>query len=334
MLESLFTSVSNPNPDLIPNRRPRKGVIVGAGQVGMACAYSMLIQNTLEEMVIVDVNTEKLEGEVMDLNHGLPFVEPTIIRSGTLADGEDADIVIITAGAKQKPGESRLELVQRNLEIFKGLIPQVVKYCSKAILLIVTNPVDIMTYISLKLSGLPTASVIGSGTVLDTARFRYLLAEKFQVDPRSLHAYIIGEHGDSEVPIWSKVNISGMHLFEDDSNDSTSEESENIKPIFQQVKNAAYEVIQRKGATSYAIGLGVTQIVQAILRNQNRVLTVSSLINSFEGIEDVCLSLPAVVNRQGVTRFLNLTLTPTEKEQLQNSAQVLRQTIEKLDLSP
>jgi L-lactate dehydrogenase len=334
MLESLFTTVSSPSPDLIPNRRPRKGVIVGAGQVGMACAYSMLIQNTLEEMVIVDVNTDKLEGEVMDLNHGLPFVEPTIIRSGTLADGEDADIVIITAGAKQKPGETRLDLVQRNLEIFKDLIPQVVKFCSKAILLIVTNPVDIMTYISLKLSGFPTASVIGSGTVLDTARFRYLLAEKFQVDPRSLHAYIIGEHGDSEVPVWSKVNISGMRLFEEDSNDSTPEDTETIKPIFQQVKNAAYEVIQRKGATSYAIGLGVTQIVQAILRNQNRVLTVSSLINSFEGIEDVCLSLPAVVNRQGVSRFLNLTLTPTEKEQLQNSAKVLRQTIEKLDLSP
>jgi L-lactate dehydrogenase len=333
MLDSLFTTVPNPTQDFIPHRRPRKGVIVGAGQVGMACAYSLLIQNVLDEMVIVDVNTEKLEGEVMDLNHGLPFVQPTIIRSGTLADGEDADIVIITAGAKQKPGESRLELVQRNLEIFKGLIPQVVKYCSKAILLIVTNPVDIMTYVSLKLSGLPTSSVIGSGTVLDTARFRYLLAEKFQLDSRSLHAYIIGEHGDSEVPVWSKVNISGMQLFQEDANGEESADADTMKPIFEQVKNAAYEVIQRKGATSYAIGLGVTQIVQSILRNQNRLLTVSSLIHGFEGIDDVCLSLPAVVNRQGVSRTLNLMLTPTEKEQLQNSARVLRQTIEKLDLS-
>ena len=333
MLESLFTTVPNPTQDLIPHRRPRKGVIVGAGQVGMACAYSLLIQNVLDEMVIVDVNTEKLEGEVMDLNHGLPFVQPTIIRSGTLADGEDADIVIITAGAKQKPGESRLELVQRNLEIFKGLIPQIVQYCSQAIVLIVTNPVDIMTYVSLKLSGLPTSSVIGSGTVLDTARFRYLLAEKFQLDSRSLHAYIIGEHGDSEVPVWSKVNISGMQLFNEDSDGEKLEDADTIKPIFEQVKNAAYEVIQRKGATSYAIGLGVTQIVQSILRNQNRLLTVSSLIQGFEGIDDVCLSLPAVVNRQGVSRILNLMLTPTEKEQLQNSAKVLRQTIEKLDLS-
>lgn len=333
MLESLFTNVPNPTQDLIPHRRPRKGVIVGAGQVGMACAYSLLIQNVLDEMVIVDVNTEKLEGEVMDLNHGLPFVQPTMIRSGTLADGEDADIVIITAGAKQKPGESRLELVQRNLEIFKGLIPQIVQYCSQAILLIVTNPVDIMTYVSLKLSGLPTSSVIGSGTVLDTARFRYLLAEKFQLDPRSLHAYIIGEHGDSEVPVWSKVNISGMQLFNEDSDGEKLVDADTIKPIFEQVKNAAYEVIQRKGATSYAIGLGVTQIVQSILRNQNRLLTVSSLIHGFEGIDDVCLSLPAVVNRQGVSRTLNLMLTAIEKEQLQNSARVLRQTIEKLDLS-
>jgi L-lactate dehydrogenase len=332
MLESLFTPLPSTTQDVIPHRRPRKGVIIGAGQVGMACAYSMLIQNILEEMVIVDVNTEKLEGEVMDLNHGLPFVEPTIIRSGTLADGEDADIVVITAGAKQKPGETRLDLVQRNLEIFKSLIPQVVKCCAKAVLLIVTNPVDIMTYVTLKLSGLPISSVIGSGTVLDTARFRYLLAEKFQIDPRSLHAYIIGEHGDSEVPVWSKVNISGMRLFEDDSNGSALADAEQIKPLFEQVKNAAYEVIQRKGATSYAIGLGVTQIVQAILRNQNRVMTVSSLINGFEGIDDVCLSLPAVVNRQGVSRVLNLSLTASEKEQLQSSAKILRQTIEKLDL--
>ena len=330
MLQSLFTPQLDTTQELIPNRRPRKGIIIGAGQVGMACAYSMLIQHALEEMVIVDVNTEKLEGEVMDLSHGLPFVEPMNVRAGTLADGEDADIVIITAGAKQRPGESRLNLVQRNLDIFKDLIPQVVKCCSKAILLIVTNPVDIMTYITLKLSGLPASSVLGSGTVLDTARFRYLLAEKFQIDSRSIHAYIIGEHGDSEVPVWSTVNVSGMHLFEDDAQGSVLEDADSIKPIFEQVKNAAYEVIQRKGATSYAIGLGVTQIVRSILRNQNRVLTVSTLMHGFEGIENVCLSLPAVVNRQGVSRILNLTLTPTEKEQLQKSSQILRRTLDTL----
>ncbi|RUR75524.1 L-lactate dehydrogenase [Chlorogloeopsis fritschii PCC 9212] len=330
LFENLFTTSSEGESTSPIVRRPRKGVIVGAGQVGMACAYSMLIQNIFDEMVIVDVNQHKLEGEVMDLLHGLPFVEPTLVRAGTLADGEDADIVIITAGAKQKPGETRLDLVNRNVEVFKGLIPEVVKCCPKAVLLIVTNPVDIMTYVALKLSGLPSSSVIGSGTVLDTARFRYLLAQKLELDPRSLHAYVIGEHGDSEVPVWSKVNIAGMNLLDVEA------EGKDINPllqdIFAQVKNAAYEIIQRKGATSYAIGLGVAQIVQAILRNQNRVLTVSTLIQNIHEIQNVCLSLPCVVNRQGVTRVLNLSLTQAELQQLQHSSQVLQQTIKKLKL--
>ena len=332
MFEQLFIPSPQLNQDAETIRRPRKGVIIGAGQVGMACAYSMLIQNTLDEMIIVDVNRDKLEGEVMDLLHGLPFVEPTLVRAGTLHDGADADIVIITAGAKQRPGETRLDLVNRNVELFRGLIAQVVECCAKAILLIVTNPVDIMTYVTLRLSGLPSSSVIGSGTVLDTARFRYLLAEKLQLDPRSLHAYIIGEHGDSEVPVWSKVNISGMPLCDRDLENSSLQNKEELAEVFLHVKNAAYEIIQRKGATSYAIGLGVTQIVQAILHNQNRVLTVSSLINGIYGIKDVCLSLPAVVNRQGVTKVLNFALTPKEEQQLLHSSRVLHEIIAKLDL--
>ncbi|MFW6359277.1 MAG: L-lactate dehydrogenase [Chroococcales cyanobacterium] len=332
MFEKIFTTFPEAKSELMSQRRPLKGVIIGAGQVGMSCAYSMLIQNTLDEMVIYDINREKLAGEVMDLVHGLPFVEPTAVKAGTLEDGEDADIVIITAGAKQKPGETRLDLVNRNVKIFKDLIPQIVRSCPKAILLLVTNPVDIMTYITLKLSGLPPSMVFGSGTVLDTARFRYLLAQKFEIDPRSLHAYIIGEHGDSEVPVWSKVNVSGMPLFDLDGSEGRAEDVDGTKEIFEQVKNAAYEIIQRKGATCYAIGLGVTQIVKAVLRNQNRVFTVSSLIEDFEGINDVCLSLPAVVNSQGVSRVLKLPLTPAEKQQLQRSAHVLRQTIDKLDL--
>ncbi len=334
MFEHLFTALSDSEEPLLATRRPRKGVIVGAGQVGMACAYSMLIQNTLDEMVLVDVNQEKLKGEVMDLAHGLPFVEPSLVKAGTLADGcgDGADIVVITAGAKQRPGESRLDLVQRNVELFKGLIPEVVQHCPEAILLIVSNPVDVMTYVSLKLSGLPSSAVIGSGTILDTARFRYLLAEKLQLDPRSLHAYIIGEHGDSEVPVWSKVNISGMHICDGSLDSCTSEDTDLLNQIFAQVKNAAYEIIQRKGATSYAIGLGVTEIVKAILRDQNRVLTVSSLVDGFQGIHDVCLSLPTVVNHQGVARKLNFALTPTEAKQLQQSSQILRQTIKQLRL--
>lgn len=332
MFEQLFSVPSE--GDRVSAGRRRKGVIIGAGQVGMACAYSMLIQNTLDDLILVDVNQRKLEGEVMDLSHGLPFVEPTFIRAGTLENGDidAADLVIITAGAKQNPAESRLALVQRNVEIFKQLIPQIVQRCPDTILLIVSNPVDIMTYVSWKLSGLPSASVIGSGTVLDTARFRYLLADKLQLDPRSLHAYIIGEHGDSEVPVWSKVNVSGMNLCEGGLETRTDAEAKQLNQIFEQVKRAAYEIIDRKGATSYAIGLGVTQIVRAILRDQNRVLTVSTLIPGFHGVQDVCLSLPAVVNRQGVSRVLDLSLTPSEKKQFQHSGQVLRDIIDQLQL--
>lgn len=332
MFEDLFIAPPDLKGRPSSLRRPRKGVIIGAGQVGMACAYSLLIQNVLDEMILVDVNQEKLQGEVMDLTHGLSFVAPTLIKAGNLAngDGDGADIVIITAGAKQKPGESRLDLLQRNVELFKSLIPEVVTHCPEAILLIVTNPVDMMTYVSLKLSGLPSNAVIGSGTVLDTARFRSLLAEKLALDPRSLHAYIIGEHGDSEVPVWSTVNIAGIRLCGGGVEQCGLEETKMLNELFEQVKNAAYEVIQRKGATSYAIGLGVTEIVKAILRDQSRVLTVSSLVTNFQGIDDVCLSLPTIVNCQGVARKIKFAPSPTETRQLQHSAQVLRRLLQEV----
>ncbi len=334
MLQQIFTSPSDATEKSIVKLRPRKGVIIGAGQVGLACAYSLLIQNTLDELVLVDINQKKLEGEVMDLLHGSPFIEPTAIKAGSFADGigDNADVVIITAGAKQLPGETRLDLMQRNAELFKKLIPEVVKHCPDAILLIVTNPVDVMTYISLQLSGLPSTSVIGSGTVLDTARFRYLLAEKLQLDSRNLHAYIIGEHGDSEVPVWSKINISGMHLCDGGLENRTTADQEFLHQTFEEVKNAAYEIIKRKGATSYAIGLGVTDIVKAILRDQNRVFTVSSLVEDFYGIKDVCLSLPTVINRRGVDRKVNFTLTETELQKLNNSSEVLHNAISQLKL--
>ena len=334
MFEHLFSLSSDAVSDKSLSRRPRKGVIIGAGQVGMACAYSMLIQNIFEELVLIDQNQHKLEGEVMDLVHGLPFVEPTAVRAGTLAagDGAGADLVIITAGAKQHPGETRLDLVQRNVEIFKQLIPEVVGSCPEAILLIVSNPVDIMTYVTWRLSGLPSTRIVGSGTSLDTARFRYLLARRLQIDPRSLHAYIIGEHGDSEVPVWSNVNVAGVHLCAGGIEMSDRQTAKSLNDIYLQVKNAAYEIIARKGATSYAIGLGVTQMAQAILQDQNRVMTVSSVLNGPHDLRDVCLSLPSVLNGQGVARTLNLTLTDLEEQQLQKSGQILRQIIEQLNL--
>ena len=331
MMNRLFVSYGEAIPSTTI-RRPRKGAIIGAGQVGMACAYSMLIQSTVDELVLVDVNRVKLEGEVMDLVHGLSFVAPAIVKAGTIADCQGADIVIITAGARQKAGESRLELLGRNVAIFKELISELVRYCPDAIYLVVSNPVDVMTYVTWKLSGLPCNTIIGSGTMLDTARFRYLLAQDLQLDPRSIHAYIIGEHGDSEVPVWSHLNIAGTSLLDGDPQFGNISDPGHWYHTFEQVKNAAYEIIQRKGATSYAIGLAVTQLVQAIVHDQNRILTVSCLSNGMYGIDDVYLSFPAVVNRHGVNRIVRLSLSSEEEQQIKHSAQLLRQAIEELKL--
>ncbi len=311
--------------------RPRKGVIIGMGQVGLACAYSMLIQDCFDELVLQDINLQKVEGEVMDLVHGMSFLAPTQLVAGTVADaGKDADIVIITAGAAQKPGETRLSLVERNVTIYQNILTDVVKYCPNAILLIVTNPVDIMTYVALKISGFPSSRVIGSGTVLDTSRFRSLLANKLNIDPRSVHAYIIGEHGDSEVPVWSTANVAGRKLLSQDWEHLTSSDRADLTAIFDRVKNAAYEIIQRKGYTSYAIGLAVTDIVKAILRSQERVLTVSGLVDGLYGIENVCLGLPRVVNETGILKTVNLDLSAREERQLRHSAEVLQAVFTRL----
>lgn len=331
----IFNKIFIPNPDAEKPTpiRPRKGIIVGAGQVGMACAYSILIQNCFDELILQDINKERVEGEVMDLMHGMPFISPTLVKAGAIAEsGQDADLVIITAGAAQKPGESRLNLVERNVIIFKGILDDVVRYCPNAILLVVSNPVDIMTYVTLKLTGFPSSRVIGSGTILDTARFRSLLATKFDIDPRSIHAYIIGEHGDSEVPVWSTANVAGMKLIDNDWESLSADDRAELNAVYNSVKNAAYEIIQRKGYTSYAIGLAVTDIVKAILRSQERILTVSSLVRGLDGIDDICLSLPTVVNEKGALKMVNLSLSQTETTQLQNSAKVLRKVLDKLDL--
>jgi L-lactate dehydrogenase len=304
----------------------RKGVIIGLGQVGLASAYSLLIQNCFDELVLQDLDQQKVEGEVMDLVHGMSLIAPTHLVAGTVADaGKDADLVIITAGAAQKPGETRLDLLERNVAIYQNILADVVKYCPHAILLIVTNPVDIMTYVALKISGFPSSRVIGSGTVLDTSRFRSLLASKLHIDPRSVHAYIIGEHGDSEVPVWSTANVAGQKLLPQDWSDLTPGDRQELTAIFEHVKNAAYEVIQRKGYTAYAIGLVVTDIVKAILHNQGRVLTVSGLVDGLYGIDNVCLGLPRVISDRGILKTVNLDLSPREQEQLHHSAQVLQE---------
>jgi L-lactate dehydrogenase len=284
------------------------------------------------EIVLIDVNRAKAEGEAMDLNHAMPFTHPTRIWAGDYADCAGATVTVLTAGANQKPGQSRLDCLQANARIWREIVPQIAHHNPYGILLVATNPVDVLTYAALKLSGLPAARVLGSGTILDTARFRFLLSQHFGVDARSVHAYIIGEHGDSEVPVWSLANIAGMHLPEYCRAQGLPYNPEQMQKIFESTRDAAYHIIERKGATYYAVAAGLLRITQSILRHQNTVLSVSSLMENYYGISDVCFSLPTVVDRGGIQQVLRLELDETETVQLRRSAEVLKKTIAALDL--
>lgn len=315
------------------NERGSKVVIIGAGLVGSTFAYSLMINGVVSEIVMLDVNQERLAGEVMDLNHGISFVRPVTVRAGSYNDCGDADVIVITAGASQKPGESRIDLLVRNTAIFKDIIDKIKAAGSKAIILVATNPVDIMTYITYKLSGFPAQRVIGSGTVLDSSRFRYLLSTHCNVDPSNIHAYIIGEHGDTEVPVWSLANIAGIRFVE--YCPVCSEPCCHELPkdqIFNEVKNAAYQIIKGKGATYYAIGLALVEIVESIIRDEYSVLTVSSLLTGEYGLEDVCLSLPAIVNRKGIVKKIKMALSPEEEAGFRNSGQVLKELQRQLEI--
>ncbi len=310
-----------------------KVAIVGAGSVGSSFAYALMIRGIESEIVLVDIDKKRAEGEALDLNHGLSFVRPVKIWAGDYSDCEAADIVVISAGTAQKPGQSRLALTHANFEIMKQIVPQVTRYNSECIFLIATNPVDVMNYVALKLSGFPARKVIGSGTILDTSRFRYVLAEHLKIDPRNVHAYIIGEHGDSEVPVWSLANVAGTRLREYCPLCGEKYDMEFLNSIFQKVKNAAYEIIELKGRTYYAIGLGLTRIVESILRNENAILTVSSLIPDYYGINDVCLSVPSIINREGIADILRLPLEENEVKALRKSAEILQMAINSLEFS-
>jgi len=267
----------------------------------------------------------------MDLNHGLSFVQPSRIYVGDYSDCKDANIVVVTAGAGQKPGETRLDLVRKNTDIFKDIIPEIVRY-NPRMLLIVSNPVDVLTYVALKISQYPMNRVIGSGTSLDTARFRYLLSRHCEVDPRNVHAYIIGEHGDSEVPVWSLANIAGVSFRQYCPVCRRQCPENEWEDIFTQVKNAAYEIIKRKGATYFAISLALVRIVGSILRDENSVLTVSTLVDGYYDISDVCLSIPVILNRNGISKILKIELDESEVEKLKASAAVLKKIIKSVDI--
>ncbi|HYA24388.1 MAG TPA: L-lactate dehydrogenase [Terriglobales bacterium] len=306
--------------------------IVGMGNVGASFAYGLLLSGLATEIVLIDSNRAKAEGEAMDLNHALPFTHPTKVRAGGYSDCAGAVVTILAAGAPQASGETRLDLIKKNSAIWRSMVPQVASHNPEGILLIATNPVDVLTYAAWKLSGYPPQRVIGSGTILDTARFRYLLSQQLGVDARSVHAYIIGEHGDSEVPVWSLANIAGMRLPEFYQAQGMVDDPAVKEDIFRQTRDAAYRIIERKGATYYAAAAGLMQITQAILRNQRTVLSVSSLIDNYYGLNDVCFSLPTVVDRGGVEQVLRLQLDPLELERLRVSAQVLKEIIKSLDL--
>ena len=311
---------------------PSRIAIVGVGNVGATYAYALLLNRLSSEIVLIDSNHAKAEGEAMDLNHSLPFVHAARIWAGDYADCEGASITVVTAGANQKPGEPRLDLVRRNAEIWQRIIPPIVQHNPNGIILIATNPVDVLTYAALKLSALPPARVIGSGTILDTARFRYLLSKHFRVDSRSVHAFVIGEHGDSEVPVWSLANIAGMKLDDFCRNQHIEFDAAHRQRVYEDTRDAAYQIIERKGATYFAVAASLVRITAAIMHDQNTVFSVSTWIRDYYGVGNICFSLPAVLNRGGVDRVLSLELDPQEVAALRRSAEVLKATITKLGL--
>jgi len=304
--------------------------IVGTGHVGMAAAYALFLRGLCSEIILIDKNHEQAEGEAMDLMHVQAFGEPVIARAGAYEDLDQAQLVVISAGVAQKPGETRLELLSRNAEVFRDIIGQLDRYAPEAVLIIATNPVDVLTYVSQKLSRRPGSLVIGTGTMLDTARFRALLGHHFKVDPRSVHAYIIGEHGDSEVPLWSSARIGGVPL--DQVISGRPFRGETMNALFESVRNAAYDIISRKGYTNTAIGSAIARLVEVVLADQGSILPVGRLLEGHYDIDDVCLSIPTIVGSSGIREALLPVLSDDERTGLQRSAGILKKSLQDLDL--
>lgn len=306
----------------------RKVAIIGCGFVGAASGFALMESGLFSEMVLLDANKDKAEGEAYDIAHGIPFGRPMKIYAGDYDDIADAAIIIVTAGANQKPDETRLDLVHKNVEIFKSIIPEIAKRNYQGILLIVANPVDILTYTAQKLSGFPENRVIGSGTVLDTARLKYALGEHLGVDSRSVHAFIVGEHGDSEIAAFSSANISGIPLDDFCEMRGHYDHSGSTAKIAENVKNSAYEIISKKGATYYGIAMSVKKICEAIIRDEKSILPISTMMHGEFGIEDVVLSMPAIIGRDGYETKVPIVLDQDEVTRLHESANTLRQVLD------
>ena len=302
----------------------RKVAVIGCGFVGSSSAFALMQSGLFSEMVLIDADTKRAEGEAMDISHGISFARPMQIYAGNYDDITDAAIIVITAGANQKPDETRLDLIKKNAAIMKSIVGEIKKRDFGGILLIVSNPVDILTLIALKESGYPSNRVIGSGTVLDTGRFKYLLGEHLDVDSRSVHAFIIGEHGDSELAAWSNARIGGLKVNDFCELRGHFNHEQSMKKIFENVRNSAYEIIERKHATYYGIAMAVKRICEAIVRNEKSILPVSSLMTGEYGLNDVVLSIPAVVDETGVQKVIPIVLNDEELTKLKDSANILK----------
>lgn len=303
-----------------------KIAIIGAGDVGTTIAYTLQVSGLATEIVLIDINRKLAHGHVMDMNHGLFFVPPLQLSAGDYSDCSGAGVVIITAGARQKTGESRTALVERNATICRSIVDSIKPHHATAVFLVVTNPVDIMTQVVLEHSSLPRFQVIGSGTVLDSARFRYLISRHCHVDARNVHAYVVGEHGDSEVILWSQVRIAGTPLKAFTQDSAYACGPVDTATVTQQIRDSAYHVIEAKGATNYGVSLAVRRIVEAIIRDENSVLTVSTLLKGEYGFHDICLSVPCIVNRNGIKTIIETGLDHDERDALKKSADILLET--------
>lgn len=311
---------------------PRKAAVIGCGFVGSATAFALMQSKLFSEIVLLDANHDKADGEAKDIAHGIPFAGQMKIYAGDYSDVGDASIIIVTAGANQKPDETRLDLVHKNVGIYKSIIPQIVESGFGGILLVVSNPVDILTYAAVKLSGFPENRVIGSGTVLDTARLKYALGEHLSVDSRSIHSFIIGEHGDSEIAAWSSTNVSGIPVNDFCEMRGHFDHEGSMKRIADSVKNSAYEIIAKKQATYYGIAMSVKRICECIMRDEKSILPVSSMLHGLYGIEDIALSMPAVVGADGIETHVPISLDEKETAALLASAATLKDVAKGLDL--
>ncbi len=311
----------------------RKVAIIGCGFVGSSSAFALMQSGIFSEMVLIDVDRNRAEGEALDISHGVPFASPMKIYAGDYSDLGDAAMVVVTAGAAQKPGETRLDLVNKNVAIFKSIIPQIRESGFSGVLLIVSNPVDVLTYAAVQMSGLPEAKVIGSGTVLDTARLRYMLGEHVDVDPRDVHAYVMGEHGDSELVAWSSATVAGVPLSEFCELHGHYQHREAEVRIAEDVKNSAYTIIEKKHATYYGVAMAVRRICTAVMRDEDCVLPVSSLMVGEYGLSDLCISMPTIVGRNGVVARVPVSINDDEEKELQKSAEALKAIIEKVDFN-